>query len=136
MKLIKPSTCTQLPIGSKVKIIDKGQVCTTYKNMVTHMKLHELGGSYVGGINPLRDGDVATVIAKAMHEEDHYGEILAVRFGANGPVALILARGVVEFEPVAPAPTVEQLKVEVATLKAKLWDAEQKLKKMVAIATE
>jgi hypothetical protein len=43
---------------------------------------------------------------------------------------LVLPKAV---EPVVVEPTVEQLKVEIVTLKAKLWDAEWKLRKIVEV---
>lgn len=127
---IKPSTCTIFPIGAKVKITNSGRCYSTYKQMSEYM-----GITHKHAFNPFRNGDVGTVVAKAMHESIGYGEVLAVRV-AEG-VALIGANGVVEYEePVALQPTIEQLKVEIVTLKAKLWDAEWKLRKIVEVVKE
>lgn len=230
---IKASTCTKFPIGAKVKVTNKGQAFTTYKDMARFMNLKDQIDTR--GHNPFKDGMTGTVVAKAMHEHSEWGEVLAVRV-ANGDTGLIRAVGV-ELEPVvvigkpklaaydlAPLvldtlklskyfdeapdwathvgsdsygvhyfdhhphvyqsridsttcafvkgllppthksschttshtacsptlqatvivrkpqpvvvePTVEELKAEVATLKAKLWDAEWKLRQVVDIAT-
>lgn len=199
---IKPSTNTQFPVGSKVKVVNKGQVCTTYSGMADYMRLAQLGYKWAQGYNVLKGGEVGVVIAKAMHEMEYEGEILAIKVGEC--VSLILSKGVVEYEPVAkettirwedlkagqkvkfvgmgeghihwefklggiynvviehykPAvvdaggdycaynyagweivlvedivedivePTIDELKSELAETKAKLWDAEQKLKKI------
>jgi hypothetical protein len=139
MKEIKPSTCTQFPVGCKVKITRSGHSYTTYAEMIRFMGLDMQ--DYRISDTVLRDGDVCTVVAKALHGDGYDGEVLAVRFGdgSRGPVGLIRALGVVEYEVsknVLTESTIAQLKAELATVKAKLWDVEQKLKKIVAVATE
>lgn len=89
---ITPSTCTIFPIGAKVKITNSGRCYSTYKQMSEYM-----GITHKHAFNPFRNGEVGTVVAKAMHESTHYdGEVLAVRV-AEG-VALIGASGVTEHE--------------------------------------
>jgi hypothetical protein len=203
---IKDSTSTQFPVGSFVKVVDKGQVCTTYRDMADHMRLVQRGYEWAQGWNVLEGGEVGVVVAKAMHQAECNGEILAIKVGEK--VSLILSKGVVEYELVIKEPTlqwedlkagqkvkfvggtglhpwwkfdiggvysveqdgdrpavmdndddpcyanydnweivlvedvakpdttVEELKAELATVKAKLWDAEQKLKKITAVAAE
>lgn len=220
---IKPSTSTQFPVGAKVKITNSGRCYSSYRDMSEYM-----GITHKNAFNPFRNGEIGVIVAKAMHEYESGGEVLAVRV-AEG-VALIGAEGVTHYEepaiigkpklpqydlaPITPEafprlapyfakapswathvgsddygvhffdhhphifksqvrhgcafvkgilpdthrckctsdkvgatstlkvlvipqvarvvePTIEQLKVELAATKAKLWDAEQKLKKVV-----
>lgn len=98
MGYIKASTDTQFPVGKKVKITDKGQSFTTYKAMVNYMSRDGVDmKEYTAGFNHFRNDDVGTVVGKAMHEDEHYGEVLAVK-NSSGSVGLIRAVGVVEFE--------------------------------------
>jgi hypothetical protein len=198
---IKPSTCTQFPIGAKVKIIGSGHCYSGYRDMARYMNLDIRLPN-----NPFKNGQVGTVVAKAMHECEDNGEVLAVR--VEGGIGLMAARGVVEYEeplkaidmkdmvvgqvvrltsngngyhdhwkfkvgeeytvgndkyhtgpinpegntpsrnwadwewvlvsdvPAEPEPTVEELKAELATVKAKLWEAEWKLNKIVEVAKD
>lgn len=125
-KEIKPSTCTIFPIGSKVKITNSGRCYSGYKDMSAYLGLDH------NSANPFRNGEVGVVIGKAMHESIHYGEVLAVRVA--GGVALIGVNGVAEYEEPKPAVSeLEALKTELATVKAKLWEAEWKLNKIVDV---
>jgi hypothetical protein len=134
-RTIKPSTNTEFAIGTKVKIVNSGHCYSGYKDMATYMGLN-----LRFPLNPFRNGDVGHVIAIAQHESSGYGDVIAVRIGSkgnsNGPIGLMNPQGVIVVKPVILEPTVAELKVELAMVKAKLWDAEQKLKKMVDIATE
>lgn len=93
MNQIKPSTSTQFPIGSKVKITNSGQCYSGYRHMATHMCL---GSEWSNGRNPFRNGDVGVVVAKAQHESYDHGDVLAVRV-ENG-IGLMSHKGVVEYE--------------------------------------
>lgn len=97
MGIITASTSTQFPVGSKVKITDDGQACTTYKAMKKYMKKYmKLDNCEVSGYNVFKGTNVVgVVVAKAMHEAG-YGEMLAVQVGER--VGLILSKGVVEYE--------------------------------------
>jgi hypothetical protein len=201
---IKPSNCTQFPIGAKVKITHSGRCYSGYRDMAEYMRLNIQLPS-----NPFRNGDVGVVVAKAMHEYESSGEVLAVRLD-NGSIGLMAVSGVVEYEeplkaidmkdmvvgqvvrlvdegrdghkhwhfvaggeytvrkdeynctgpaspksgnvpsrnwaewkwvlvsdvPAEPEPTVEELKAELATVKAKLWEAEWKLNKISEVAKD
>lgn len=193
---IKPSTSTQFPIGSKVKITNSGQCYSGYRDMARHMGLDN---EWSNDRNPFRNGDVGVVVAKAQHEYQDSGDVLAVRV-ENG-LGLMSVKGVVEYEEPLPAidwkdmqvgytvrftdlgqghghwqyelnkdyvvgvneygnigpknptghipsrnwagwqlvvlpqpePTVEELKAELAAVKAKLWEAEWKLNKITSV---
>lgn len=125
---IKPSTCTNFPMFSKVKIGNTGHSYTTYRDMFTYMGLTKLN------FNPFVYGEIGVVVGKAMHESEGYGEVLAVRVAAG--VGLIAAKGVNKYEAPKPAePSYQELVTELVTLKAQLWEAEQKLKKVVEVAS-
>lgn len=200
---ITPSTCTKFPIGTKVKIINSGHCYSGYRDMARYMNLDMRIGR-----NPFRNGDVGVVVAKAMHEYESSGEVLAVRLD-DGNIGLMDTKGVEYVEtlkaidmkdmvvgqvvrlvdegrgghkhwhfvaggeytvrkddynctgpaspksghvpsrnwagwewvlvsdvPVEPEPTVEELKAELAAIKAKLWEAEWKLNKITSVIAD
>lgn len=127
---IKPSNCTHFPVGAKVKITNSGRCYSTYRDMYEYMGL-----TCKMGFNPFNNGEIGIVVAKAIHESEHCGEVLAVR--VEGGVALIGATGVTHYEaPVVKEPTVDELKAELAATKAKLWEAEWKLAKIIEVASK
>lgn len=193
---IKPSTSTQFPVGSKVKVLDSGNCYSGYQQMARYM-----GVDIRIPFNPFINGEVGVVVAKAMHE-DQEREVLAVRVDRG--IGLIDVKGVVEHEELKPIlfdemregqvvrftkfkghehwdfvvgkdytveygeygytghtgprnptgsipsckwgdwewvlvseapqePTLDEVKAELATVRAKLWEAEQKLNQIKEI---
>lgn len=91
---IKPSTSTQFPVGSKVKVLDSGNCYSGYQQMARYM-----GVDIRIPFNPFINGEVGVVVAKAMHE-DQEREVLAVRVDRG--IGLIDVKGVVEHEELKP----------------------------------
>lgn len=94
---IKPSTSTQFPVGSKVKITNSGHCYSTYKDMAQYLGIED---TYKWGKNPFNQGDIGVVVARATHETSSYGEVFAVKVGDK--VGMIGYRGLVEHEELKP----------------------------------
>lgn len=93
MNYITPASSTQFPVGSKVKITNKGHAYTTYKDMARYLKIED---KFKWGDNPFKEGDIGVVVARATHENSSYGEVFAVKVGDE--VGMIGYRGLIEYE--------------------------------------
>ena len=193
MRQIKPSTSTQFPVGSKVRVLNSGHCYSGYRDMARYLNI-----DINIGANPFYNGEIGVVVAKALHE-DGERTVLAVRVKRG--IGLIDTNGVVEHEEIVatislkdlkkgmrvklisdnrehrhwgfkigevytvgkseygyagptnpngqipstdwghwkwevmpvPEPTVEELKAELASVKAKLWEAQWKLDKITSV---
>ena len=94
MRQIKPSTSTQFPVGSKVRVLNSGHCYSGYKDMARYMGVDVRIPS-----NPFLNGEIGEVVAKALHE-DGEREVLAVRVERG--IGLIDVKGVVEHEELKP----------------------------------
>lgn len=106
---------TTIPVGSTVKIIDSGECYGTYDAMARYMGLPR----FLEQSMPARhtkDGEVFTVIAKALHERQYEGELLGL-VDAAGREAIMNIKGV---ELVSQPRSLITLAEQVATLEANL----------------
>lgn len=131
MSIIKPTHFTRFPAGTKVVVTDTGETFSTYKDMADFIGL----SGYVDGISPFKHGNVGIVIGSGLHHNDRYGEVLGIQLEGSDVQGLISTLGV-EVKEFIEVGELAAVKVELAETKAKLWDAEQKLKKIAAVAAE
>lgn len=88
MKGPKPTQDKTIPIGSTVKVFNALRQYSSYKDMAVYMGLTNWTGR-----RSVKEGYVYTVVAKARHENDCYGELLGLMDG-NGDSYMIGIEGV------------------------------------------
>lgn len=103
---------TSIPVGSTVKVIDSGKGYSSYAAMASFMKLTKWP------LQPNKrypiDGKTYTVVAKAIHESEFYGEVLGLQ-DEDGNQVMIGIGGVI----LVTTPKVS-VSAQVATLEAQL----------------
>lgn len=115
MRNPSPSKDTTIPVGSVVKVTDSGQGYSTYAAMAEYMGLDNWGDSHRPSRYPIQD-DFYHVVAKAVHESEHYGEVLGLQ-REDGHQCIIGIKGVT----LVSAPVVS-LSAQVAEIEQKLAD--------------
>lgn len=118
-----------IPIGSTVKITDSGQVYSHFQSMADLMGLT----NFVDGEGPLSNGEgqLCVVVGKGIHYRESDGELLGLEL-QGGRQGLIGIRGV-SLVSLPEDKDYDKLKAELVTVKAKLWEAEWKLRKITEV---
>jgi hypothetical protein len=128
----KATRDTSIPIGSFIRITDTGQVYTHFQEMANHMGMtrFEDGSDLLANAHDT----LAQVVGKGVHYRESDGELLGVEL-QDGRQGLIGIKGVTLISlPKTNEPTVQELLTELAATKAKLWEAEWKLRKITEVA--
>lgn len=93
---------TTIPVGSVVKVINSGHGYSTYTGMAQFMGLDNWGDTHRKSRSPV-EGGFYHVIAKGVHENGEYGEILGLQ-REDGHQCMIGIVGVKLVAAPAPSP--------------------------------
>lgn len=89
----KPTQDKTIPIGSTVRVTNELQQYRTYSNMASYMGLSNWSGFTSSVSNSVQEGRDYRVVAKALHQDDCYGELLGL-VDENGDSYIIGISGV------------------------------------------